>query len=74
MGGSNPYIQRVEYELPQIADAIRFLPKGQALRVDPARSPHGDNGLPGSVLDIALAYGIDIVIEISAWNRNLARE
>jgi hypothetical protein len=52
-----------------------------------ARIPYGDDGLPDSVNARALVVGRsrlvcqcvpngkrDIVIEISAWNRNLARE
>ncbi|UFP93334.1 hypothetical protein [Gloeobacter morelensis] len=70
MGGSKPYIQQVEYELAQIAYALRFWPEGLATCVAPARISYGDDGLPGSVLDVVLAHGI----EIPAWNRNLARE
>jgi len=32
----------------------------QAVEVDPEKIPYGDTGLPGSILDIALANGIDI--------------
>jgi 2Fe-2S ferredoxin len=30
------------------------------VEVDPEKIPYGDDGLPGSILDIALANGIDI--------------
>jgi ferredoxin, 2Fe-2S len=39
---------------------VRFEPAGVAVRVDPAAYPYGHHGLPGSVLDIALAHGVDI--------------
>jgi len=39
---------------------ITFLPAGVTVEVDPARSPYGHHGLPGSVMDIALAHGVSI--------------
>ncbi len=30
------------------------------MEVDPLRVPYGDHGLPGSVLDVALAHGVTI--------------
>ena len=30
------------------------------VEVDPEKIPYGDTGLPGSILDIGLAHGIDI--------------
>jgi 2Fe-2S ferredoxin len=30
------------------------------VEVDPEKIPYGDTGLPGSILDIALAHGIDV--------------
>ena len=30
------------------------------VEVDPEKIPYGDDGLPGSILDIALAHGINI--------------
>jgi 2Fe-2S ferredoxin len=39
---------------------VTFLPSGKTVEVDPACLPYGSHGLPGSLLDIALHYGIDI--------------
>jgi len=60
MGGSNPYISE---EAPKPASqkfTITFLPMNVTVEVDPEKIPYGDDGLPGSILDIALANGIDI--------------
>ena len=60
MGGSNPYISE---EAPKPASqkfTITFLPMNVTVEVDPEKIPYGDTGLPGSILDIALANGIDI--------------
>ena len=39
---------------------ITFEPKGVSVEVDPADYPFGKHGEPGSLLDIALARGIEI--------------
>ena len=39
---------------------VTFLPAGVTCEVDPQDYPYGDHGLPGSLLDIALANGVDI--------------
>lgn len=60
MGGSNPYISQ---EAPKPASqkfTITFMPMNVTVEVDPEKIPYGDDGLPGSILDIALAHGIDI--------------
>jgi 2Fe-2S ferredoxin len=60
MGGSNPYISQ---EAPKPASqkfTITFMPMNVTVEVDPEKIPYGDDGLPGSILDIALANGIDI--------------
>jgi len=60
MGGSNPYISQ---EAPPPATqkfTITFLPMNVTVEVDPEKIPYGVNGLPGSILDIALAAGINI--------------
>jgi 2Fe-2S ferredoxin len=60
MGGTNPYISE---EAPKPASqkfTITFLPMNVTVEVDPEKIPYGDDGLPGSILDIALANGIDI--------------
>jgi 2Fe-2S ferredoxin len=60
MGGSNPFIERVEAKLPTRTFTVTFLPDGEQVEVDPAQLPYGRDGLPGSILDIALAHGIDV--------------
>lgn len=60
MGGTNPY---VDQDAPPPATqkfTITFMPMNVAVEVDPERIPYGETGLPGSILDIALANGIDI--------------
>ncbi len=39
---------------------VTFLPSGRTVEVDPAALPYGSRGLPGSLLDTAIHYGIDI--------------
>jgi 2Fe-2S ferredoxin len=60
MGGSNPYMSQ---EVPAPASqkfTITFLPMNVTVEVDPEKIPYGSTGLPGSILDIALAHGIDV--------------
>ena len=62
MGGINPYIDQVEYELPTRKYRITFRAEGEEtlVEVDPDRIPYRRDGLPGSLLDIALGHDIDI--------------
>ena len=60
MAGSNPYIPKTSTEGPQHPYSITFLPDAKVIQVDPANVPTSATGLPGSILDIALAMGIDI--------------
>ncbi len=60
MGGTNPYITETEVKPPAQKYKITFLPMNTTIEVDPAKLPYEHNGLPGSVLDIALGHGIDI--------------
>ena len=39
---------------------VTFLPANATVEVDEGRYPYGTHGLPGSLLDIALAHGVDI--------------
>ncbi|MGA2264831.1 MAG: 2Fe-2S iron-sulfur cluster-binding protein [Phycisphaerae bacterium] len=39
---------------------VTFQPIGKTVEVDPAKYPYGKHGQPGSLLDIALAYGVDL--------------
>ncbi len=68
MGGINPYIKQVEADLPQEKYHITFFspadgggePEERRVEVDPSALPYTDEGLPGSILDIACGNGIDI--------------
>jgi ferredoxin, 2Fe-2S len=60
MGGSNPYTEKVEAELPKQKYKVTFLPMNTEVEVDPAALPYGRDGVAGSILDIALAHHIDI--------------
>ena len=39
---------------------VTFLPTGKTIEVDDERYPLADHGKPGSLLDIALAHGIEL--------------
>jgi len=39
---------------------ITFQPNNVTIEVDPAKLPYGETGLPGSILDIALANGVEL--------------
>ena len=60
MGGVNPYIQQPSVEMPTKKYQMTFLPMNVTIVVDPAKFPYEHNGLPGSILDIALGNGVDI--------------
>lgn len=64
MGGSNPYIKTPDIQRAQKKFSISFQLSGEAephrIEVDPAQMPMSATGLPGSILDIALACDIDI--------------
>jgi ferredoxin, 2Fe-2S len=60
MGGTNPYISQDAPKPAAQKFTITFLPMNVTVEVDPEKIPYGDTGLPGSILDIALANGIDI--------------
>ncbi len=65
MAGSNPYIQSSLIARAKQKYTITFVaPSGGAeemkIEVDPAQAPSSGTGLEGSILDIALASGIDI--------------
>ena len=60
MGGRNPFLSETETRLPTRKYAVTFLPMNERVEVDPERLPYGRDGLPGSILDIALAHDIDL--------------
>jgi 2Fe-2S ferredoxin len=60
MGGQNPYIQQPSTHAPTRKYKVLFLPDHVEVEVDPTKLPYGHDGLPGSILDIALAHGVDI--------------
>ncbi len=60
MGGRNPYIQEVQSTLPTQPYRVTFLPMNVTVEVDAEALPYQDDGLPGSLLDIALHAGIDL--------------
>lgn len=60
MGGKNPYIGVIEAPPPKKAYKLIVKNTGQTITVEPANVPYGETGQPGSLLDIAMAHGIDI--------------
>ena len=60
MGGVNPYIRQPDATMPTGKYKITFQPMNVTVEVDPKAIPYNDNGLPGSILDVALGHGIEI--------------
>ncbi len=60
MGGVNPYIEQQDIDAPKMKYNITFLPMDVSVEVDPNKIPYDHDGLPGSILDIALGNGVDI--------------
>lgn len=60
MGGTNPYIEQPDVTMPTRKYKITYLPMNKTIEVDPEKFPYDHNGLPGSILDIALGNGIEI--------------
>lgn len=60
MSGTNPYQTSEAAALPKQAYRLTFLPMDLTIDVDPEQLPASGEGLPGSILDIALANDIDI--------------
>ena len=60
MGGKNPYIDQPDVTLPSRKYKITFMPMEVTVEVDPAKLPYSEEGLPGSILEIAVAHSIEI--------------
>ena len=60
MSGINPYIAEPEYRLPQLSYRVTFLPEGKTLEVIPGEGHRSEDGLPGSLLSLALGAGLDL--------------
>lgn len=60
MAGINPYNQSVEAPLPATSYRLTFLPMEVTVEVDPGGFPASGEGLPGSILDVAVDAGIDL--------------
>jgi 2Fe-2S ferredoxin len=64
MGGSNPFLKSQGERAPTRRYTLTF--RGAdgaddvAVEVDPAALPYGRDGLAGSILDVALAHGVDV--------------
>lgn len=60
MGGVNPYIKQPDVTKATRTYNVTFLPMNVTIQVDPEKFPYAHDGLPGSLLDIALGNGIEI--------------
>ena len=60
MAGTNPYIEKVKYELPKKSYDLTFLPMNKKIIVSPDSIKKEFDGLPGSILNLALNAGIDM--------------
>lgn len=60
MAGVNPYIEAASFEPAKNRFKVTFLPDGKTFEVDPEKVPYNRTGLPGSILDIAYAAGVEI--------------
>jgi 2Fe-2S ferredoxin len=58
MGGKNPYIEETQYSPATRKYKVTFVKSGQTVEVDPEKVPYAHDGLPGSILDIALGAHI----------------
>jgi 2Fe-2S ferredoxin len=62
VGGINPYIEEADYQLPTRKYRIEYRIEDEVkvIEVEPARIPYSRDGLPGSLLEIALGNEIEI--------------
>lgn len=63
MGGQNPYIKGAVPKPPVKPYKLTIVDEHgneHVIPVEPAKIPYGDHGLPGSILDIAMAHGVPL--------------
>ena len=60
MSGTNPYIEKQEFKLPESDYQITFLPMRKKVEVFSENISTESDGLPGSILNVALDAGIDM--------------
>lgn len=60
MAGTNPYIEKAEFELPRQDYEVTFQPMNKKVEILCEKISTNGDGLPGSILDAALAAGIDL--------------
>lgn len=60
MAGTNPYVKSKAPPPPTRTYKLTFQPSGEEVEVDPAKVPYDRTGQPGSILDVALAHGVEL--------------
>ena len=60
MGGTNPYIEETKYTPATKKFKVTFTGHNKTVEVDPDKIPYGHDGLPGSILDIAMGAHIPL--------------
>jgi len=60
MSGTNPYIEKPQFKLPESDYKIIFLPMQKRVEVLSENISTESDGLPGSILNAALDAGIDL--------------
>ena len=60
MGGTNPYIEETKYTPAAKKFKVTFTGHNKTVEVDPEKIPYGHDGLPGSILDIAMGAHIPL--------------
>ena len=54
MSGVNPYIEQPEFKLSKQSFQVTFQPMGKTVNVNPGERLEETDGLPGSLLQLAL--------------------
>ena len=60
MSGLNPYIEQVEIQLPRQSFRVTFEPQRKTVNILPGEMLEESDGLPGSLLQLALNNDIDL--------------